>query len=124
MILTYNAGGVPSSEDYLYGQPLEWKVENITNILKEKLKDLDQLREDILATGNNRFELTRNSKLGGSIDFGYVQHILRGNNSKYENSTVYNRNSAQCGFIDSIKKTSDISRTPMGDIPTLYIIDY
>ena len=99
MVLTYNGGGVTSSEDYLYGKPLEWKIENINNILKENLKDLDQLREDILATGNNRFELTRNSKLGGSIDFDYIKHILGGNSSKYENSTVYNRNSAQCGLL-------------------------
>ena len=99
IVLTYNAGGVTSSEDYLYGTPLEWKIENITNILKENLKDLDQLREDILGMGNNRFELTRDSKLGGSIDFNYIKHILGGNSTKYENSTVYNRNSAQCGLL-------------------------
>ena len=99
MILTYNTKGIESNKDYLYGKPLEWKIENITNILKENLEDLDQLREDILATGNNRFELTRGSKLGGSIDFSYIKHILGGNSSKYENSTVYNRNSAQCGLI-------------------------
>ena len=82
-----------------YRHKREWEIENITNILKENLKDLDQLREDILSMGNNRFELTRNSKLGGNIDFNYIKHILGGNNSKYENSTIYNRNSAQCGLL-------------------------
>ena len=99
MVLTYNTNGVTSSEDYLYGNPLEWKIENITNILKENLSDLDQLREDILAMGNNRFELTRSSKLGGAIDFNYIKHILGGNNSNYTNSTTYNRSSAQCGLL-------------------------
>lgn len=99
MTLAYNGKGVTSSEDYLYGKPKEWKVENITNILKENLTDLDQLREDILGMGNNRFELTRESKIGGNKDFEYIKHILGGNSTKYENSTKYNRNSAQCGLL-------------------------
>ena len=72
MTLAYNGKGVLSSEDYLYGKPLDWKIENMTNILTENLTDLDQLREDILGMGNNRFELTRESKLGGNKDFEYI----------------------------------------------------
>ena len=99
MLLTYSGSGVTSSEDYLYGKPLEWKIDNITNILTERLTDLDQLREDILGMGNNRFELTRTSKLGSDTAFTYIQHILGGNNANYASSTTYNRNSAQCGLL-------------------------
>ena len=99
LTLTYNASGVTSSEDYLYGTPVEWKIENITNILTENLSDLDQLREDILSKGNERFEMSDTTKLGKSINFNYIQHVLGGNGTKYENSTKYNRSSAQCGLL-------------------------
>ena len=99
LALAYTGKGITSSEEYLYGMPTEWKIENITNILKEKLSDLDQLREDILSKGNERFEMNQTTKLGASTNFTYIQHILGGNNSKYENSTKYNRSSAQCGLL-------------------------
>lgn len=97
-ILTYQEPG-GGSQNLLYGVPTDSKINNITNIVTEKLSDLDQLREDILAKGNERFEMNLSTKLGGSIDFKYVQHILGGNNSTYENSTKYNRSSAQCGLL-------------------------
>ena len=57
-----------------------------SDLLTEKLSDLDQLREDILAKGNERFEMNLATRLGGSIDFTYIQLILRGNTSKYESA--------------------------------------
>lgn len=97
-ILTYQSpeGG---SENLLYGFPTSYTINNITNIITEKLSDLDQLREDILAKGNERVILNLATKLGGSINFKYIQHILGGNNNTYENSTRYNRSSAQCGLL-------------------------
>lgn len=97
-VLTYQEPG-GGSQNLLYGVPTDSKINNITNIVTEKLSDLDQLREDILAKGNERFEMNLSKKLGGSIDFKYIQHILGGNNSTYENSTKYNRSSAQCGLL-------------------------
>lgn len=99
MVLTYTGQGTTSSEDYLYGRPSHGEIANLTNIVTESLKDLDQLREDILAAGNNRYELNRTSKLGGSTNFTYINHILSGNNNNYANCTKYNRNSAQCGLL-------------------------
>lgn len=99
LTLTYNGNGVTSSEDYLYGKPNEWKIENITNIVTEELSDLDQLREDILSKGNERYEMTRTTVLGKNKNFTYIQHILGGNGSKYEISTKYNRSTAQCGLL-------------------------
>lgn len=99
LIMQYNDNGVTSSEDYLYGKPTDKSIKNINNILKERLDHLDQLREDILGMGNNRYELTRSSKLGESTNFEYIQHILGGNTSNYTSSTTYNRNSAQCGLL-------------------------
>ena len=97
-VLTYHkpSGG---SQNLLYGVPTGYKINNITNITTEKLSDLDQLREDILAKGNERFIMNLSTKLGGNIDFIYINHILGGNSSKYENSTKYNRSSAQCGLL-------------------------
>ena len=39
------------------------------------------------------------TKLGGSTNFTYIQHILGGNNSEYESATKYNRSSPQCGLL-------------------------
>lgn len=99
LIMQYKESGTSSSESYLYGKPTDYSIKNINNILKEPLEDLDQLREDILGMGNSRYELSRTSKVGKSKDFGYIQHILGGNSKEYENSTAYNRNSAQCGLL-------------------------
>ena len=97
-VLTYHkpSGG---SQNLLYGVPTGYKINNITNITTEKLSDLDQLREDILAKGNERFIMDLSTKLGGNINFKYINHILGGNSTKYENSTKYNRSSAQCGLL-------------------------
>lgn len=99
LLMQYTDSGTSSSEDILYGKPTDKSIKNINNILKERLDHLDQLREDILGMGNNRFELTRTSKVGGATNFDYIQHILGGNTSTYANSTTYNRNSAQCGLL-------------------------
>lgn len=99
LTLTYNESGVTSTKDYLYGEPDEWKIENITNIITEELSDLDLLREDILAKGNERVEMTRTTMVGKNRNFTYIQHVLGGNDSKYETSTKYNRSTAQCGLL-------------------------
>ena len=98
LTLTYTSpdGG---SQNQLYGIPTSYKINNISNIITEKLSDLDQLREDVLAKGNERVILNLETKLGGSTPFKYIQHILGGNNSNYENATKYNRSSAQCGLL-------------------------
>lgn len=99
LIMTYTESSVSTSEDYLYGKPTSWSIENISNILTEPLTDLDQLREDILGMGNEKYELKRDTKLGNNGPFEYIQHILGGNNTIYESSTAYNRSSAQCGLL-------------------------
>lgn len=99
LTLTYQASGTTGSQDLLYGIPTSYKIKNINNILTEKLKDLDQLREDILAKGNERFEMNLETKLGGNIEFKYIKHILGGNTSNYESATKYNRSSPQCGLL-------------------------
>ena len=99
MTLTYDGHGVSGSQDRLFGYPTSYKIKNITNIITEDLSDLDQLREDILSKGNERFEMNLTKKLGGSTNFTYIQHILGGNNSNYENATKYNRSSPQCGLL-------------------------
>ena len=87
LTLNYDGHGVSGSNEQLFGIPTSYKIKNITNILTESLSDLDQLREDILAKGNERFEMNLSTKLGGSTNFTYIQHILGGNNSKYESAT-------------------------------------
>lgn len=99
LTLTYDGHGVGGSQDILKGTPTAYTIKNITNIITESLSDLDQLREDILAKGNERFEMNLTTKLGGSKNFTYIQHILRGNTSNYENATKYNRSSPQCGLL-------------------------
>ena len=96
--LTYQepAGG---SQNLLYGVPTSYTIKNITNIITEKLSDLDQLREEILAKGNERFILNLKTKLGENLDFKYIQHILGSNSLTYEVATKYNRSSAQCGLL-------------------------
>lgn len=99
LTLTYDGHGVSGSQDRLFGYPTSYKIKNITNIITENLSDLDQLREDILAKGNERFEMNLTTKLGGSTNFTYIQHILGANTSNYESATKYNRSSPQCGLI-------------------------
>jgi hypothetical protein len=99
LTLNYDGHGVNGSQDLLKGIPTAYTIKNITNIITENLSDLDQLREDILAKGNERFEMNLTTKLGGSKNFTYIQHILGGNTSNYEEATKYNRSSPQCGLL-------------------------
>lgn len=99
LMCTYQDTNVSTSQDYLYGKPESWEITNITNILTENLNDLDQLREDILGMGNNRYELDKGASLGNSLAFTYIRHLLGGNTADYAKSTEYNRNSAQCGLL-------------------------
>ena len=99
LTLNYDGHGANGSQDLLFGIPTSYKIKNITNIITEKLSDLDQLREDILAKGNERFIMNLATKLGGNTAFKYIQHILGGNTSTYEDATKYNRSSPQCGLL-------------------------
>ena len=99
LTFNYDGHGTTGSQEILYGIPTSYKIKNITNIITENLSDLDQLREDILAKGNERFEMNLTTKLGGSKNFTYIQHILGGNTSTYESATKYNRSSPQCGLL-------------------------